>query len=147
MAIGRPERDYLTKIIAGLTHREPLARVRMACLLGTIAEQGSNLERLQREAAPALIDVIRREKDDPERLAQAVWALGKIGGEHAIDGMALCLHPNRPVKARVEAAQVLAACGPSDDARQLLAQALDDLSPLARSLAAQTWRQWAESAK
>jgi HEAT repeat protein len=88
--------DYADKLIAALSHKEPMTPVRAAWILG---------ERHEQKAVPALAKIVRKTKD--AFLAEsAVEALGKIGGELATRAVRTAAK-HSSLRVRVKAREVL----------------------------------------
>jgi HEAT repeat protein len=88
--------DYVDKLISALRHKEPMAPVRAAWILG---------ERREQKAVPALAKIVKKAKD-AFLVESAVEALGKIRGSTASNAVRGAAH-HSSLRVRVRARDVL----------------------------------------
>jgi HEAT repeat protein len=88
--------DYVEKLIAALSHKEPTTPVRAAWILG---------ERLEKKAVPALTRIVHKAAD-AFLVESAVEALGKIGGKAAVAAVRTALR-HSSLRVRVKAREAL----------------------------------------
>jgi len=118
---------YVRSLIEALDNREPMTPVRAAWILG---------EMRAREAVPELVSSCARHSDDPEFLATAAEALGKIGDDSALPFLADIARTSY-LKARLTAVEALGRWLPREEARQALQSALNDPNVIVRRAAEQ----------
>jgi len=123
---GPREPTYVQKLIDALSNREPLTRVRAAWLLGKLRAA---------KALDPLASAIDAQSDDPEFIAAAAEALGRIGDPTAVPVL-IQLARTSLLKARVTAVESLVEWRDRDDVRQCLEAALHDRNALVREAAA-----------
>ena len=123
MSKGRKE-SYTDKLIASLSHPDPVTRRRAAWVLG---------ERRDREAVEPLVAALDANRDDPYILESIVEALGKIGDQRAAGVIAGLLLTSYLV-VRVRAAESLGRLG-GPRAAASLRKALRDANRAVREAA------------